>query len=203
MLNHPSFSKLNNFCKILRIFIFVSLFLPSKGDFQETQSASIAEVEFEQVPMLLFKETQLQMDYLNRVVFLYFSRNVFLLPSDCCNCTIAVAAFNATTPPCTCPVTVVIISVCSQFLDRCTEAMSLPFAARRLFTETGKELTSVKGLERDQLVYVSSGDAWINPTLTHAEQQRRSLLANLASDVNRMRNYVTLREQTGMTSCLS
>ncbi|XP_065070876.1 doublecortin domain-containing protein 1-like [Rhopilema esculentum] len=102
----------------------------SKGDFQETQSASIAEVEFE------------------------------------------------------------------QFLDRCTEAMNLPFAARRLFTDTGKELTSVKGLERDQLVYVSSGDAWINPTFTHSEQQRRSLLANLASDVNRMRNYITLREQT-------
>ena len=66
-----------------------------------------------------------------------------------------------------------------------------------MFDEKGKELFSVDGLERDQMVYVSSGEAWINPDVTYSEQQRRVLLANLASDVTKMRNYVTLRKQSG------
>ncbi|XP_007886061.2 doublecortin domain-containing protein 1 [Callorhinchus milii] len=38
-----------------------------------------------------------------------------------------------------------------QCLERCTWALGLPFAARRLFDEKGKEITVLKDLQRDQL----------------------------------------------------
>lgn len=79
------------------------------------------------------------------------------------------------------------------FLERCTNTVSLPFAGRRLFDENGKELFSLRGLRRDQLVYVSCGEAWSDPNLSKAEQQRRYLLANLASDVQQIQEYCILR----------
>ena len=90
-----------------------------------------------------------------------------------------------------------------QFLDKCTESLRLPFAARRLFDEKGKELTSVNTLERDQLVYISCGENWVDPHVTYSEQQRRLLLANLASDVCKIRNYVTLRDQSGLCEMIT
>ena len=71
--------------------------------------------------------------------------------------------------------------------------LDLPFAARRLFDETGREYYSLRGLSRDQLMYVSCGEPWSDPTLSKAEQQRRYLLANLASDVEQIRQFVALR----------
>ena len=79
-------------------------------------------------------------------------------------------------------------------MERCTNLLSLPFAARRLFDETGKEHFSLVNLARDQLVYVSCGEAWTDPTLSKAEQQRRFLLSNLASDVAKIRHFVNLRQ---------
>ena len=84
-----------------------------------------------------------------------------------------------------------------QFLDRCTEALSLPFAARRMFNEDGKELSTLSGLGRDQLVYVSCGDAWNDPKLSYSEQQRRAILTNLASDIAHIRHFCALRDPQG------
>ena len=35
---------------------------------------------------------------------------------------------------------------------RCTEILNLPYAARRLFNEKGKEIFTLKELQRDELV---------------------------------------------------
>ncbi|XP_035665519.1 doublecortin domain-containing protein 1-like [Branchiostoma floridae] len=79
------------------------------------------------------------------------------------------------------------------FLERCTTLMDLPFAARRLFDDNGREHSTLTDLKRDQVVFVSCGEAWVDPKLTESERQRRTLLANLASDVAQIRHYVTLR----------
>ena len=71
--------------------------------------------------------------------------------------------------------------------------LDLPFAARRLFDAEGKEHFTLQSLTRDQLVYVSCGEPWSDPNLSKAEQQRRYLLANLASDVGQMRQFMALR----------
>lgn len=80
------------------------------------------------------------------------------------------------------------------FLDRCTEAVGLPFAARRLYTEDGKEVVSLSELERNQLVYVTCGEPWSDPQLSYSEQQRRAVLANLAADISHIRQFCALRE---------
>ncbi|XP_074660217.1 doublecortin domain-containing protein 1-like isoform X2 [Tubulanus polymorphus] len=83
------------------------------------------------------------------------------------------------------------------FLEHCTSMVGLPFAARRLFDEDGREHFTLQELKRDQLVYVSCGEAWTDPKLTKAEQQRRFLLSNLAADVAQIRQYVALRNPEG------
>ncbi|XP_071477073.1 doublecortin domain-containing protein 1-like [Diadema antillarum] len=80
------------------------------------------------------------------------------------------------------------------FLDKCTPQLNLPFAARRLFDKDGRELTSLETLGRDDLVYVSSGEAWVNPKLTTQQQQKRLLLASLTSDVDAIKMFVALRD---------
>ena len=85
------------------------------------------------------------------------------------------------------------MSYLSQFLERATAMLDLPFAARRLFDGEGKEHFTLQSLTRDQLVYVSCGEPWSDPNLSKAEQQRRYLLANLASDVTQMRQFMALR----------
>lgn len=83
------------------------------------------------------------------------------------------------------------------FLERATGMLDLPFAARRLFDSEGKEHFTLHALKRDDLVYVSCGEPWSNPNLSKAEQQRRHLLANLASDVTQMRQFMALRNPKG------
>uniref|UniRef100_UPI00398F7E0A doublecortin domain-containing protein 1-like isoform X2 n=1 Tax=Pristiophorus japonicus TaxID=55135 RepID=UPI00398F7E0A len=80
-----------------------------------------------------------------------------------------------------------------QFLERCTSMLGLPFAARRLFDETGKEQTLLKDLRRDQLVYVSCGETWIDPKLISAEQKKRLHLNSLTYDAALIRSYCTMR----------
>ncbi|XP_067388214.1 doublecortin domain-containing protein 1 [Emydura macquarii macquarii] len=80
-----------------------------------------------------------------------------------------------------------------HFLDRCTAMLNLPTAARRLFTEKGMELFLLKDLERDQLIYVSCGEPWIDPHLTVAQHKKRVLLNNLASDISAIRAYCIMR----------
>nr|XP_014341170.1 PREDICTED: doublecortin domain-containing protein 5 [Latimeria chalumnae] len=89
-------------------------------------------------------------------------------------------------------ITIVGPDVTNMMLNRCTAMLKLPFAARRLFDENGKEITLLKGLQRDQLVYVSCGEQWIDPQLTIAEQKKCLLLSKLACDVSAVRNYCAM-----------
>ncbi|XP_072322342.1 doublecortin domain-containing protein 1-like isoform X1 [Scyliorhinus torazame] len=85
-----------------------------------------------------------------------------------------------------------------QFLERCTSILGLPFAARRLFDEAGQEQTLLKDLQRDQLVYVSCGEAWRDPNLTSVEQNKRLRLNNLTCDVALIRSYCAMRDPKGL-----
>ncbi|CAF0832166.1 unnamed protein product, partial [Didymodactylos carnosus] len=79
------------------------------------------------------------------------------------------------------------------FLEDCTNLLNLPFAGRRLFDKDGYELFDLTSIQRDSHVYVTCGEAWIDPELTKAEQQRRLLLAYLKNDVNMIDFYCSLR----------
>ncbi|XP_060074536.1 doublecortin domain-containing protein 1-like [Ylistrum balloti] len=81
----------------------------------------------------------------------------------------------------------------TNFLDHCTSLLDMPFAARRLFDQHGNEHFSLTRLKRDDIVYVSCGEAWSDPKLTKAEQQRRFLLSQLSQDVAKIRQYCALR----------
>ncbi|XP_019624711.1 PREDICTED: uncharacterized protein LOC109470271 [Branchiostoma belcheri] len=89
------------------------------------------------------------------------------------------------------------------FLERCTTLMDLPFAARRLFDDNGKEHGTLAELKRDQVVFVSCGEVWVDPKLTESERQRRTLLANLASDVAQIKHYVALRNPEELVMMVS
>nr|XP_026693743.1 uncharacterized protein LOC104266468 isoform X1 [Ciona intestinalis] len=79
------------------------------------------------------------------------------------------------------------------FLERCTSLLSLPFAARRLFDSNGHEIASLRGLKRQQAVYVSVGDAWADPMVSKNEHQRRHLLAKLSHDISMIAAFCSLR----------
>ncbi|XP_048340541.1 doublecortin domain-containing protein 1 [Sphaerodactylus townsendi] len=76
---------------------------------------------------------------------------------------------------------------------QCTMILNLPFAARRLFTEKGVEIFFLRDLERDQLVYVTCGEQWIDPHFTMAQDKKRLQLNNLMSDVTAIRSYCVMR----------
>ncbi|KAL2094009.1 hypothetical protein ACEWY4_011321 [Coilia grayii] len=79
------------------------------------------------------------------------------------------------------------------FLLRCTECLNLPSAARRLFEEDGKEILLLARLQRDQLVYVSCGEQWVNPEHQQSESLRRLAVLGLEQDVARIQHYCLLR----------
>ncbi|KAM6158282.1 LOW QUALITY PROTEIN: doublecortin domain-containing protein 1 [Rhynchocyon petersi] len=81
-----------------------------------------------------------------------------------------------------------------QFLERCTEILQLPSAARRLFSEKGKEIFALEDLQRDELVYVSCGENWISPHLSASQQRRQIFLRNLASDVSQMQAFCRMHK---------
>ncbi|XP_051885334.1 doublecortin domain-containing protein 1-like isoform X2 [Pristis pectinata] len=85
-----------------------------------------------------------------------------------------------------------------QFLERCTSVLGLPFAARRLFDETGREQSLLTDLQRDQLVYVSCGEAWIDPKVISVEQKKRLCLKSLTSDVALIRSYCATCNPEGL-----
>ncbi|XP_028410798.1 doublecortin domain-containing protein 1-like isoform X3 [Dendronephthya gigantea] len=84
------------------------------------------------------------------------------------------------------------------FLDRCTDSLRLPFAARRLFNDDGKELFTLSGLERNQLVFVSCGESWVNYNDSYSDQKRRIIMSNLSSDIAKLRLYCRLRNPQGL-----
>ncbi|KAH0516695.1 Doublecortin domain-containing protein 5 [Microtus ochrogaster] len=81
---------------------------------------------------------------------------------------------------------------------RCTEILDLPFAARRLFDEKGKEIFSLNDLQRDELVYVSCGEAWINPDLSIAQQRKQVLLRSLEFDVSKIKTFCSLCKEEAL-----
>ncbi|XP_075044717.1 doublecortin domain-containing protein 1 [Mixophyes fleayi] len=85
-----------------------------------------------------------------------------------------------------------------QFLERCTQIMNLPSAARRLYNENGTEIFRLRDAERDQQVYVSCGEQWIDPQLSAAEHKKQILLSNLTSDVSLIRHYFSLRNSENL-----
>lgn len=72
------------------------------------------------------------------------------------------------------------------FLDECTDLLSLPSAARRIFSEMGAELKNLETLYQDQLIYVSMGEPWIEPKTIKEELDRKRMLVNLADDLNKL-----------------
>ncbi|XP_071074231.1 doublecortin domain-containing protein 1 isoform X2 [Dasypus novemcinctus] len=76
-----------------------------------------------------------------------------------------------------------------QLLERCTEILNLPSAARRLFNEKGKEIFTLKDLQRDELVYASCGEHWINPDLSISQQKKQIFLRHLASDISKIQSF--------------
>uniref|UniRef100_A0A8C4X559 Doublecortin domain containing 1 n=1 Tax=Erpetoichthys calabaricus TaxID=27687 RepID=A0A8C4X559_ERPCA len=83
---------------------------------------------------------------------------------------------------------------------KCTVILNLPFAARRLFDADGRELTDLKVTQRDQLVYVSCGEKFIDPKLSVAEYKKRIILSNLESDISLIRNYWAMHRNEGALS---
>ncbi|XP_062054036.1 doublecortin domain-containing protein 1 [Lepus europaeus] len=79
--------------------------------------------------------------------------------------------------------------ISSGWRTECTEILNLPSAARRLFNEKGKEIFALRDLQRDELVYVSCGEPWINPDVATAQQKQQIFLRNLASDVSKMQVF--------------
>ena len=60
-------------------------------------------------------------------------------------------------------------------------------------------MSSLSDLQRDELVYVTCGEPWSDPQLSYSEQQRRTVLANLAADISHIRQYCALRDPAGIT----
>lgn len=73
----------------------------------------------------------------------------------------------------------------------------MPFAARRLFDAEGREHHTLKDLNRDELVYATCGEVWIDPKISKAESQRRILLTSLSSDIAQIRQFCALRDTEG------
>jgi hypothetical protein len=74
----------------------------------------------------------------------------------------------------------------TKFLDDCTCELRLATAARRLFDETGAEIFELTSLKHDQLLFVSCGEAWINPKFVREEQDKKLMVTNLAHDLNKI-----------------
>ncbi|CAO2579637.1 Doublecortin domain-containing protein 1 [Lemmus lemmus] len=85
-----------------------------------------------------------------------------------------------------------------HLLERCTEILNLPSAARRLFNEKGKEFFSLNDLQRDELVYVSCGEAWINPDLSIIQQRKQVLLRSLEFDVSKIKTFCLLCKEEAL-----
>ncbi|XP_006883785.1 PREDICTED: doublecortin domain-containing protein 5 [Elephantulus edwardii] len=77
---------------------------------------------------------------------------------------------------------------------QCTKNLKLPSAARRLFNEKGIEVFALKDLQRDELVYVSCGENWIDPDLSTSQQKRQIFLRNLASDISRIQAFCSMHK---------
>jgi hypothetical protein len=80
------------------------------------------------------------------------------------------------------------------FLDTCTSTFNLHNPARRLFESDGTEIYDLLNLKEGQLLYVSTGEAWIPPKLVREEQDRKVLLANLSEDLTKIAFFLKLKQ---------
>ncbi|KAL3316521.1 doublecortin domain containing 5 [Cichlidogyrus casuarinus] len=100
----------------------------------------------------------------------------------------------------------VLISICRlnayflQFLDSCTGILGLSSAARRLFDSSGTEHFTLATLNRDELVYVTAGEAWRNPSATSQEARLRAFFSHISDSVDKIRRFATLFNSLQQTS---
>jgi hypothetical protein len=82
----------------------------------------------------------------------------------------------------------------ASFLTTCTQTLGLSSAARRLFDADGLEHFELGGLRQDQLVYVSTGEAWLAPAQVRHERERKNVLASLSDDLVRIGYFNRLKQ---------
>ncbi|CAF0796043.1 unnamed protein product [Brachionus calyciflorus] len=81
----------------------------------------------------------------------------------------------------------------NSFLNACTNTLGLPNAARRLFDLKGLEHYDLTKLKSEEYVYVSCGEAWIDPKQARDEQDKKIALNNLADDLNKILYFIKLK----------
>jgi len=79
------------------------------------------------------------------------------------------------------------------FFEKVTSLLNLRFSARRLFDSQGTELFNLRGLKRDEVVFVSCGESWIDPKINKSEQQRRLIINKLNNSVRLIEIFCKLR----------
>ncbi|VDP67567.1 unnamed protein product [Echinostoma caproni] len=82
-----------------------------------------------------------------------------------------------------------------EFLDRCTSSLHMISAARRVFDEDGIEHWSLDNLKRDQLVYITAGEPFINVCRVQQEAKLRAFFNSLTPIIERAARYVSLVDQ--------
>ena len=81
----------------------------------------------------------------------------------------------------------------NAFLQSCMSALNFSKAVRRLFDEKGEEHFDLTKLKNDQIVFVSTGESWIDPKTVKEESERKRLLTNLATDIQKMAYFNRLK----------
>lgn len=81
----------------------------------------------------------------------------------------------------------------NSFLNICTTSLNLPNAARRLFDQKGVEHFELGNLKNEEYVYVSCGEAWIDPKQVKDEQSKKLILTNLCDDLNKILYLLKLK----------
>ena len=81
----------------------------------------------------------------------------------------------------------------NSFLNICTTSLNLPNAARRLFDLKGVEHFELGHLKNEEYVFVSCGEAWIDPKQVKDEQSKKLILSNLYDDLNKILYLLKLK----------
>eukprot|EP01135_Chromosphaera_perkinsii_P000452 Nk52_evm6s96 gene=Nk52_evmTU6s96 len=80
-------------------------------------------------------------------------------------------------------------AIMDKFLDKCTSALKLPNAARKLFGEDGVPIKSLSDVTRDELVWVSSGEPWISSDVLNQSSQRSKNINKMSNDIAKLKEY--------------
>jgi hypothetical protein len=85
----------------------------------------------------------------------------------------------------------------NMFLDSCTQALNFSTAARRIFDQQGIEYFELTNLKPDQVLYVSVGEAWQNPKQVKEELDKKSIMAGLSDDLQKIAYFNKLKQSEG------